>query len=736
MNFWKRIFSRESKFSDARKIIAINKVGQAQFTPRNYESFSKEAFQKNVVAYRAISIISQACGGIPWILKKRTKEIETHALLTLLEKPNPMQGQASFVEAVFGYYGISGNVYIESVGPSPKAPPMELWVHRPDRMKVVPGMTGLPGAFEYSLNGAKKTWIVDQVKGTSPILHMKTFNPVDDWYGMSPVEAAVYAVDQHNEAGRWNLSLLQNSATPSGAFIVKSDDANSGGHLTDPQFENLKNMIDERYSGSRNAGRPMLLEGGLDWKQMSFSPKDMDWINSKHTSARDIALAFGLPPLLLNIPGDNTFANYKEARQALYEDTVIPLMDRLRDELNNQITPQFGDDLKLDYDKDEIEALAPKRESKWTQVNNANHLTVNEKREALGYGKVEGGDVLLVPASHVPLEQAGQQFINPSDYFSAPEKEASDENNSEGKSTKIPTASDTKDLDEAKARDLENTLEPELKVFNLVNAKEKRSAWRSVNQKRAAFEAKIQNEMAALFKAQAKELKKAVESIDPKLAEFAAITNISRDSEKFKSVLEKNIRAILKDFGSSILNSGKSISPDEQKARSKFDHFVSLFVEQRSASAISNIEGTSIKKARAVIKEVLSEGIEEGEANQAIADRLQEKFDSLSESRARTIARTEVTIASTQGSLEAAKSLEVPGLKKEWVSADDARSRGNEEDFSPEQPNHVVMNGVQVELHEKFSVPPDGSMEGPGDPSAGPDQVIGCRCVLVYTRGN
>ncbi len=94
---------------------------------------------------------------------------------------------------------------------------------------------------------------------------------------------------------------------------ARSSTRREGGNLTGEQFERLQARAGAGFQGANNAGRPLLLEGGLDWKPLSLSPKDMDFIEAKNASAREIALAFGVPPMLLGIPGDNTYANYQEA---------------------------------------------------------------------------------------------------------------------------------------------------------------------------------------------------------------------------------------------------------------------------------------------------------------------------------------------------------------------------------------------------------------------------------------
>lgn len=425
------------KDSRARTAIAFHQLGQPQMSPRNYDNFSREGYQKNVIAFRAVTGIAMAAKGIPWTLfskrGSRKTQLDDHELLTLLNiRPNPMQGGAAFRESMVAYYFIAGNSFIEATRAN-SGPPRELWSLRPDRFQIVPGVRGLPQEYRFRAGGKEIVFEVDQIRGDSPILHLKTFHPLNDWWGMSPIEAAASSIDQHNESGIWNLALLQNKATPSGALVVAQTDANPSGKLEDETFTKLKKEIKDKFSGSRNAGVPLLLEGGLDWKEMSINPKDMDWIQGKNISAREVALAFGYPPILLSIQGDSTFANVKEARLALYEDTVLPTMDFIRDEFNNWLVPAFGDDLFLDYDRDSIPALAIKRQAIFDRVNTATFLTINEKRDATDFEPVSDGDTILVPAGLIPLELAVESFddepVEPDDDPDDESDDNSDDNN-------------------------------------------------------------------------------------------------------------------------------------------------------------------------------------------------------------------------------------------------------------------------------------------------------------------
>ncbi len=386
---WKNFFKpREVKASATAPLLVQFGAHQPRFTPRQYDRLADEGYRKNVIAYRCIRLIAQNAAAVPWIVYQNGREVEKHPLLDLLNRPNPGQGGAELFEALYSFFLISGNGYLEAVGPGYGAP-MELWALRPDRMRVVPGKAGVPESYRYSVGGQSKDFPVSLMGGRNPLLHLKAFHPLDDWYGMSPLEAAAVSIDQHNDAAKWNASLLQTAGRPSGAIVYRPSGSDSPDTLTADQRQALKHELEHHFSGADNAGRPLILEGGLDWREMSLSPKDMDWLAGKDVSAREIALAYHVPAQLIGISGALTFSNFEQARLALYDDAVLPLLDRVKDGLNNWLAPQFGEDVRIDYDLDKIEALAPRRQEVWSRLAGADFLTVNEKREALGYDPVE-----------------------------------------------------------------------------------------------------------------------------------------------------------------------------------------------------------------------------------------------------------------------------------------------------------------------------------------------------------
>lgn len=359
----------------------------------NYESLAREGYMTNSVVFACIREIAEASAGVPWQLFQTQSdgtqiELTDHPLLKLIDRPNPFQGRFELIENLTAYLYLSGNVFLEAVGPLSRnqnsKPPTELYILRPDRMTILPDPTHFIRGYEYKVAGQSVKFSRDQV------MHLKLFHPLDDWYGLSPVQAAALPVDKINASDRWNAALLQNSAVPSGALVSKK-------RLTDEQYGRLKSEMREQYQGVTNARSPLLLEEDIDWKEIGKSPKDMDWIEGLKFSALQIAQIYNLPPELIGLT-PATYQNRKEARKALYTEVVLPALSRLRDSLNTWLTPRFGDGLMLNYNRNGIEALSEDQTALWQRVNDSRFLTLNEQRALVGYEALTDGDVLSQPS--------------------------------------------------------------------------------------------------------------------------------------------------------------------------------------------------------------------------------------------------------------------------------------------------------------------------------------------------
>ena len=375
----------EQKASATGRVIAWGSSGRAAWSPRDAVSLTKTGFSGNPVGFRAVKLIAEAAAALPLVCQDRERRYDLHPVIDLMRRPNPGQGRAELFEALYGQLLLSGNGYVEAVGGA--GLPVELHVLRSDRMSLVPGADGWPVAYDYTVGGRRHRF--DMAGPVDPVCHIKSFHPQDDHYGLSPMQAAAVAVDVHNSASAWSKALLDNAARPSGAIVYKGTDGQ--GAMAPDQYDRLIHEMELHHQGARNAGRPMLLEGGLDWKPMGFSPSDMEFQKTKEAAAREIALAFGVPPMLLGIPGDATYANYQEANRAFYRLTVLPLATRVTAAVAYWLSTHLGEEIELKPDLDQVPALAGERDQQWKRVGEALFLTDAEKRAILGLPPLPGG---------------------------------------------------------------------------------------------------------------------------------------------------------------------------------------------------------------------------------------------------------------------------------------------------------------------------------------------------------
>lgn len=370
----------EVKASATAPMVALQGSGRISWSARDPTTLTRVGFLNNPVGFRCVKIISEAAAAVPVVVQDDERRYEVHPVLDLLGVPNPSQSGVALLESFYGNMLLTGDGYFEAAGMDPSGGPRELYVLRSERMRIVEGNDGWPIAYEYSAGGKKHSFDIRQDR--TPVLHVKSYHPGDDHYGLSPMQAAAGAVDVHNSASAWSKALLDNAARPSGAIIYKGVDGQ--GTMRTDQYSRLVDELQSHHQGASNAGRPMLLEGGLDWKPMGFSPSDMEFHRTKEAAARDVALAFGVPPMLLGLPGDNTYANYQEAHRAFYRLTVLPIVARTFAALSSWLATFYGQKFAIKTDLENVPALAAEREIMWRRISESDFLTNAEKRQMLG----------------------------------------------------------------------------------------------------------------------------------------------------------------------------------------------------------------------------------------------------------------------------------------------------------------------------------------------------------------
>ena len=404
--------SKEQKIEkkEAPKVMISKLNAYSSQTNKKYKEYAKDGYQDNAIVHRCIKLISESASAVKMDVFSGENKLDNHELISLLERPNPLQSGVEFFSSLYSFLLISGNSYLLRDSEMEKKP-RELYLLRPDRMKIKGGDTMIPESYCYIVDGQMiKEYPIDQITGNGQVKHIKLWNPLDDYYGLSPIMASAYNIVQHNLAGMHNVALLKNGCTPSGMLkFTPKDESGMSTQLTDDQRARLLEDLEYRFQGSHNSGRPMLLEGEFDYQQLGLNPKDMDFLELLNLSAREIALCFGVPAQLIGIPEANTYSNMETAKLGLYEETVIPLLKRVESDLNEYLSPLYNEDIRIVYDIDSIPAMVEKRRQIYQNVAQGVQvgiLTRNEARERLGLEPVNGGDELYIPSNLFPIGEA------------------------------------------------------------------------------------------------------------------------------------------------------------------------------------------------------------------------------------------------------------------------------------------------------------------------------------------
>ena len=373
-----KLFGTKAARASARPVLArawgSGAVALGEW-PASYEAQLRAGVIGNPVAQRAMRLVSEGAGATA-LAASGVDDARRARLLSLVARCSGGQG---LVETLASHLLLHGNGYVQILAGADGSPG-ELYALRPERVSVEADSRGWPAAYLYRVGDNVTRLLPEDAAGRTSIIHLKALHPLDDHYGLGCVGAAAGAVAIHNAATVWNKALLDNAARPSGAMVY---DPGDGSVMSPEQFERVKREMEAAFSGAANAGRPMLLEGGLNWKAMSLTPAEMDFVGLKAAAAREIALAFGVPPMLMGLPGDNAYANYREANKALWRQTILPLVGKICGGLAQGLQGWWPG-LGLGADLDAVPALFEERAALWERVAAADFLTAEEKKAILG----------------------------------------------------------------------------------------------------------------------------------------------------------------------------------------------------------------------------------------------------------------------------------------------------------------------------------------------------------------
>lgn len=706
--------------------IPYNLSKTAEWTDWTSETAVKEGYKAAVFVYSCINKKAKAVASVPWYVSKQNSKGEwerviNHPLEMLIDKPNPFMSRSDLMERLVMNLDLTGNSLFKKV--MVQNTTVELFPIGPDGIKPIPHDTEFISGYTYKVGTQKFDF------KTEEILHAMLIDPSNPYWGLSPLQVAAKTVDTDVEAVTWNKIALQNRAVTDGTFTFDQP-------LTREQWIDARNQVREQHQGSRNARAPWVLGGGAKWQSMSLSPADMDFIEGRKMTREEICTVFDVPPPIVGILDKANYSNMKEARRVFWLDTIIPLLESIKNILNRSLNPEYGNGIEIDFDLSNVEALQENFNEKiegayklWSMGIPFN--TINQRLD-LGFDEMPGGEVGFLPASIMPaMLAANPPPIEPPQ--TQPTNEPPPGNNEPPPEDPPPPPKGkrTKTLDKEIKTQLQKRY---LKAgINLQTMDQKVEYWKSVERSRSQWYANIQSQAEKAFLAEGERVVKAFTGADtPRAGLKAALAAIK--PEPWEQLLKRNYEAIAEQYAADITDGFKSFAAYSKKAVEDeeeeviadqipdfdpWDSNIQTYLQTMAAFKVKYITDTTMREMRALI--TLSRDM--GGTMDDIAKQIMYKFTQYSEYRAFRIARTEVVAASNFGSyfgaLQASDNIGRE-MNKEWVDSGDKRVRDS----------HEKMNGETVPVSEKYS----NGLDYPGDMLNGSaSQVIHCRCAQVYT---
>jgi HK97 family phage portal protein len=410
MNVGQWIGQMLRKWATPMRLLGPGRDGMRQYSGWDTAKAVREGFDQSVWVRACVEIRMDAMARLPWkAYEKQGKEwVEApgHPLETLMEHPNSDMEREELIGLLEAHLCLGGNglldmLCLNSGPPSRTNPPVELWPIDPTGITYVPSKTDFIRAYQYTKDG------VDIPIPAEGVLHFRCTNPGDMRWGSSPLKSASRAVDTEIAAQKWNVSLFANRAMPQG--LLSLDAA-----LSPEDWERAREELAHSQAGPENARRTMVIGAGAKYEALSWSTVDLDYLEGRKFSLREICAAYRVPVTLVTESENATLANVDSFEKQFWNQTIVPRMDKLAGVLNRELVPFFGkrESLKLMYDTSAIEAL---REDMDTKSQIYERLVKNgiPPNEAAAQAQIKldkpipGGDIGYMPATMTPTEMLG-----------------------------------------------------------------------------------------------------------------------------------------------------------------------------------------------------------------------------------------------------------------------------------------------------------------------------------------
>lgn len=666
-------------------------------------------YRKSLYVFACISKIAEKVASTEFKMYRvmnsngDVKEVNTHPALDLLYKPNPYQTRMEFLEISEINLKTTGNAFWLKVRDD-AGNVRELWNLRPDMVTVVSDPSQVIRSYQYI------TPIEGNVVDFDPndIMHIKYPDPLNPFYGLSPILTCKYRIQTENFATKFQRDFFLNSARPD-AVLKQSGD--SGMKLTAEQKKEIKKQFEKAHKGEENSSGLAILEGGLEYQLVSISQKEMDFIESMKFTRDDILVVFKVPKPILAIVDDVNRANSETAMAIFLGETIKPEVQRFIDKMNEDLmVKEFGEEFYLDF----VDPTPANREQELQEYANGSQygwLLINEIRQREGLQPVTGGWQFYKPFSDAPMGGLDQNV-----------KKIGGATKEEAYEKIIPKQYDFKGRYWLKQKFIRYEFmqkyarEAAEQITKSMEKRRKHSLLQKPEHKKAYAELvnkSIDNQAKKLSvdtnKFMAEQMSRVLANFDKKVkgkrSKAVSVTqeNIFNKDEELKLSFEfisPYISEFVKEAGVDAL---KLTNPNVDFQTTER---IQSYIRKRAEKFAKEVNNTTIEG----LDRTLAEGITAGESVAELRTRVEAQYKDFPVYRSDLIARTEATASTNEGMIEGYKQSDVVD-GKEWINAGDARVREDHQDG-------VGVGGEIVSLDGNFS----NGLKFPNEPN--------CRCVV------
>lgn len=618
--------------------VKANRVQEA-FTPTGYDKTGypvpddtadyQKVYSNATWVYAAANAIGRAAAGLPYVIMRPGKNgvnepVPGHWLQKLFDAVNPFMTSYELNEAVFINLMLTGNAYI-GIERNASGRAVELWPLNSSRVTVIPSKSEYVKGYLYTVNGR------DVAYEPKDIIHIKLFDPNNDYYGLSPIAAASLAVQSDLYAARYNRNIFKNESLP--GVYLKSDQVLDG-----DTAEEIRKRWDRSHKGVDKAGRTAVLGSGTEAKTLNVSNRDMQYMEQRKMSREEILAVMGVPPVMVGLLEYASYANAREQKATFWEDTMTPLLTKVGATINEQLVQKEDPSVVGMYDLSGVKALQENRKEQTEIVSSlvGSGMPLND---ALKFAGIEGkeyawGNIAWLPFNLMPVSSA---------------TDPTTEEDTEGKQGR-----------------------PFVRRFT------KAQRDNSIRQRRkrlAPIHDRMKRKMLRLYQEQENAILRIIRAVDEKAVKLPPpeamrqmLDDIEEELKRGRKEFEQGALAYIiqaLEQGVEHVNTDLQIDFTLSNERAK-----KLIQTQASRFAKDVTETTKTDLLAA-----LREGIDAGESSKELYDRAKQYYDTSKDYRAENAARTETARAYSTANMEGYK--EAGFTKHEWIK-DTERHAENE----------------------------------------------------------